>query len=101
MSGIDIVDLRETIAAVDGDIAGLLARRLRLAKQLGALKREADLDAYAPTQEVLVYERFRAALGDEAPVMVADVATLVSELTVGVDETVETVTVSLYFGVGV
>ena len=33
--------------------------------------------------------------------MVAEVATLVSELTVGVDETVETVTVSLYFGVGV
>ena len=33
--------------------------------------------------------------------MVAEVATLVSELTVGVDEAVETVTVSLYLGGGV
>jgi hypothetical protein len=34
-------------------------------------------------------------------VTVAEVATLVSELTVGVDVAIETVTVSLYFGVGV
>jgi chorismate mutase len=63
---------REEIAAIDRAIAALLAQRLSLARAVGALKREANVDAYAPAQEVAVYERIRAAAGDEVPSAAAD-----------------------------
>lgn len=73
MSGTEgVAGLRAEIAAVDRRIAELFADRLRLARAVGALKREANLGAYAPAQEVSVYKRFRAAAGDDVPSTAAD-----------------------------
>jgi chorismate mutase/prephenate dehydratase len=64
MSG-DIDQLRAEIDALDGELAGLLQRRARLAQRIGALKGGAP--AYRPEREAQVLRRVAALGGDPLP----------------------------------
>jgi len=47
----DITDVRERIDKIDKDIAALLQKRARLAKQAGILKKNAGRPVYDPDRE--------------------------------------------------
>lgn len=53
----ELLRLREEIAEVDIALADLLARRVRLARETGAVKREAGLPLQDPEREAAVVRR--------------------------------------------
>jgi len=57
MSDDRLAELRDQIEEVDRDIVGLLARRVRLALDVGAAKRDAGLPTLDPAREAAVVRR--------------------------------------------
>lgn len=55
--GRELIALRATIARVDEEIVRLIAERVQLAQQAGALKRSAGLPVRDPVQEAVVLDR--------------------------------------------
>lgn len=55
--GRELMTLRATIARVDEEIVRLIAERVQLAQQAGALKRAAGLPVRDPVQEAVVLDR--------------------------------------------
>jgi chorismate mutase len=53
----ELARCRDEIERIDNDILGLLARRLRLGKRTGDLKRAAGLPILDPTREAAVIRR--------------------------------------------
>ena len=53
----ELVRLREDIEALDHELVRLLARRVRLARAVGAAKRAADLPTLDPAREAAVVRR--------------------------------------------
>lgn len=54
---VTLAALREDVERVDREIVSLLARRLRLARELGALKRAAGLPLLDPQREAAIVRR--------------------------------------------
>src|SRR5918997_4250621 len=53
----ELESLRAGIDAVDEEIVRLLDKRARLARQIGQIKLEGGMEAYAPARERKVFER--------------------------------------------
>jgi len=56
-----IAQLREEIDAINAELLDLIARRLDVSVQIGAIKQEAGLPLYSEDRERDLLERFRAA----------------------------------------
>src|ERR671916_80223 len=59
--------LRDAIDEVDEEIVRLLDRRARLARRIGEIKQENDLEAYAPARERAVLNRVTALSAGDFP----------------------------------
>lgn len=58
-----IDDLRTTISGIDGEIVELVARRITLSREVGALRMAAGGTRLALSREQVIVDRFTAALG--------------------------------------
>ncbi|CAN5712871.1 MAG: chorismate mutase [Geodermatophilaceae bacterium] len=58
-----IDDLRTAISGIDGEIVELVARRITLSREVGALRMAAGGTRLALSREQVIVDRFTAALG--------------------------------------